>query len=148
MADRSSVTAQADLSSPLADDEDHAFRAVAPPLWVDGRPSSAAFRTSIPFSVFLKSGLVAGDIQQSGTEVVRLLDAGRLGGINPLSAVVGFNCGAARKIGFDTRLERTCDEHVSHANVYFDGGGALPSKSEARKLARLASRCVIREPVA
>jgi hypothetical protein len=107
------------------------YRLITTPDWwvsAEQRPSSAAFDEP-KFSVNIAS-------LTSIDETVRRLSV-ELG--RPKGGVVEFNCGRARQLGFDARLE--ADENypanAAHAHVYFAGG----SSNRKRNARRLAKEC-------
>jgi hypothetical protein len=100
--------------------------------WVaeEKRPSSAAF-TFPSFSVDVAS--LAGGPEHT------------LGHLPAGSGLVAFNCGAARALGFDARLEPDPQhpENAAHANVYC----SLPTSQRKKRAQQLVGLCqVIREP--
>ena len=112
---------------PVVDDKEDLFRGITTVAWwveEEGRPSSAAFKHP-DFSVDV--------VSLAGSHIHTL------GHLPPGSGVVQFNCGAARLIGFTTRLEPDPEQpgNHAHANVY------NPEKpSQRKKMAqRLASTC-------
>jgi len=118
---------------PQVDAAEDLFRGITTEAWwvvEKGRPSSAAFRHP-DFS----------------TDVVSMAQtpAFTLAHLPPGSGLVQFNCGAARAIDFDARLEPDPEnpENHAHANVY-----SLHSTSQRKKAAqRLAALCtVVQEP--
>jgi hypothetical protein len=135
---------------PAAEGGDHVFRVVHPTHWEDGQLTSLPFKINRPFSVFLQSKL--GDsVDTAGAACVDLLAAGKLGGLDQDSGVVGFGCEAAADLGFSTHLEREPHEHPSHAHVYaVDETGQPMSnsrlKKKARDLRKLAKNHIVRGP--
>jgi hypothetical protein len=117
---------------PPVDAAEDLFRGITTEDWwvaEEGRPSSAAFRHP-DFS----------------TDVVSLAGtpAFTLGHLPPGSGLVRFNCGAARAIGFDARLEADPENpgNHAHANVY-----SLHSTSQRKKAAqKLVVLCTIVQP--
>lgn len=115
---------------PEVDASENLFRAILYPQWwarQRNRPSSAAFDDEV-FSVDIAS-------RTTSAETLSRFRAG--------SGLVQFNCGEARKLGFDTRDEPDPQypQNVAHAHVYFDG-----TRSQRKKRARqLADACEILE---
>jgi hypothetical protein len=123
----------ASTPGPEVADHDDVYRGITTPSWwvaEEGRPSSAAFRHP-RFSVDVVS--LAG----SPEHTLSHLPVG--------SGLVSFNCGAARQIGFVTRLERDAmhPDNSAHANVY-----SSPSSSKRKVMAqKLVGLCtLVREP--
>jgi hypothetical protein len=93
---------------------------------VPPRPRSAAFRKR------KFSANIAREIGLEGA-VRHLCDVL----MSPQGAVVSFNCGRARELGFDARreLDAHYPENTAHANVYSDGSTS-DLKRSAKQLAR------------
>jgi hypothetical protein len=112
---------------PQVDAAEDLFRGITTDDWwvaEEGRPSSAAFRHP-DFSVDV--------ISLAGTAAFTLAH------LPPGSGLVQFNCGDARAINFDARLEADPEnpENHAHANVY-----SLHSTSQRKKAAqRLVGLC-------
>ena len=109
---------------PVNDDED-LYRIVTVAAWVaEGVVSTAAFNSDW-FSVDIVS-------RTSGPEE-------SLGRVLGACAVIRFNCGCARGIGYDTRdeLDANAPDNKAHAHVY-----NLASNNERkRRAARLRTAC-------
>jgi len=122
---------EADVRGPQVDSREDLYRAINTPDWwethaVPQRPRSAAFckRT---FSVN-----IASEIGLEGA-IRHLCDVLH----RPDGAIVSFNCGFARQLGFDARREvdEDCPQNTAHANVYYDGS-TNSLKISAKRLAR------------
>ncbi len=103
-----------------------------PDWWVEQekRPSSAAF-TFPSFSVDVAA------LARSPTHTLAHLPAG--------CGLVAFNCGQARALGFNARLEPDSEQpqNTAHANVYCD----LPTNQRKKRAQKLVALCrVILEP--
>lgn len=115
---------------PLVDDAEDAYRAILYPWqWVEhlDRPSSAAFDEEV-FSADLAS--------RTTPEQTR-------GRFRFVLELVAFNCGGARRIGFETRdeIDALHPENTAHAHVYLIGYRDLSSKQRKAKARRLADLC-------
>lgn len=134
-----------------ADLGEFAFRAISPAKehWTGDRPTGNAFRASRPLSVLLQSKLDS-DRNAAGQLTVQAVAAGELGGVNPDSAVVGFECDLASALGYQTYIERGPDEHPAHGHTYHLAEGnqyhTKPSKAVSKKLALLAAQHIVRMP--
>jgi len=122
---------------PQVDPVEGLYRAIHLRQWWNGevtppRPRSAAFNWP-SFSVN-----IASIIGEAGA--IRHLEQ-VLG--CPEGAIVAFNCGLARGLGFDARRERDpkYPNNDAHANVYFEGLNST-RKKQAKKLAREHCRTV------
>ena len=109
------------------------YRGLSTPQWwvaEEKRPSSAAFRFPV-FSVDLAS--LAGSPETT------------LAHLPKGSGLVSFNCGGARALGFDARLEIDPNhpDNKAHANVY----SGHPSSQRKRMAQKLVALCtVVAEP--
>ncbi len=127
-------------AGPPVPDSENAYRAIlAQSQWNYEKdcPSSAAFDDDY-FSVELSSRTLPSEI------VERKRRQGKT-----VLFVVQFNCGEARKIGFDTRDERddVDPDNIAHAHVYNTwygelGLGGKQRKGKARLLCSLCSKVV------
>lgn len=129
----------ADARGLQVDPAEDLYRAIHTPDWWEAdadppRPRSAAFRKR-EFSANIASII---GLQGAIYHLVNVLK-------NPSGAIVLFNCGFARGLGFDARREVDPDypENAAHANVYYDGRtGDLK-----RSAKRLAHECrTVRRP--
>jgi len=125
---------------PQVDRVEGLYRAIHLREWWNGevvppRPRSAAFNWP-SFSVNIASRIGEPGAVRHLEEVLRC----------PQGALVEFNCGVARDLGFDARKESDpkYPENDAHANVYFDGPNGI-RKKHAKKLAREHCR-VVRSP--
>lgn len=114
----------------MVDDAEDAYRAILYPWqWVEhlNPPSSAAFDEEV-FSVDLASQTTPKQTRARFNVVLQL---------------VAFNCGEARRIGFETRdeLDASHPDNKAHAHVYLIGYGNLGAKQRKAKARRLADAC-------
>jgi len=124
----------AEARGPQVDAVEDLYRAIHTPDWWEAdagppRPRSAAFRKR-QFSVNIASMI---GLQRAIEHLVSVLNS-------PDGAIVVFNCGYARGLGFDARRETDPNhpENTAHANVYYDG-----STSDLKRSAkRLAHECL------
>lgn len=129
----------ADARGPQVDPADDLYRAIHTPDWWEAdadppRPRSAAFRKR-QFSVNIASII---GLQGAIEHLVRVLKS-------PNGAIVLFNCGFARGLGFDPRreIDENHPDNTAHANVYYDGSTGDLKKSAKR----LADECqTVHEP--
>lgn len=116
----------AEERGPAIEDAESLYRCITcPEWWHDGRPSSAAFK-SPKFSVNVAS------LTTLDATIALMHDVLEC----PNGGIVAFECGFARQLGYDPRLERDerHPENGAHAHVYFDGSPSQRMKS-AKKLA-------------
>lgn len=126
------TNARPQLSGATVDDAEHLYRAILYPLqWAEGqdRPSTAAFDEEV-FSVDIASRTTPDRTKARFRFVLKLVE---------------FNCGQARRIGFETRDERdpSFPENDAHANVYFLDYQATGESQRKKKARRLAELCRI-----
>ena len=121
----------ADARGPQVDAAENLYRAIHLSRWWNGevappRPRSAAFNWP-KFSVN-----IASEIGEKGAvrHMVEVLGC-------PEGAIVSFNCGQARDLGFNARRELDEDypENKAHAHVYYDGSNSS-RKVRAKRLAK------------
>ncbi len=119
----------ADARGPAVPDADTLYRVIVPKaaaVWFpDGVLSSAAFN----YPVFSADIARLSTVEQT------------LARWEPGSVVIAFNCGDARALGFDARLEPE-QGNDSHANVYCDH----PPKERKRRARQLAETCSLLAP--
>ena len=116
-------------AGPQVDSAEDLYRLITTPDWwvaEQERPSSAAFDEP-KFSVNVASLTTVPETTRQLHEDLRKPDGG----------IVSFNCGRARELGFDAKLERdkTFPDNAAHAHVYY-GGSRNSRKKNAKKLAR------------
>ncbi len=122
---------------PEVDSQEDLYRAIhTPSWWIAGRAyplSSAAFSWPC-FSVNIASLMSFDEALRHLHEVMK----------SPKGGIVAFNCGDARKLGFNPRQEPdpVYPENKAHANVYSDGTDSH-RKARAKKLARSFCRVVL-----
>jgi hypothetical protein len=124
---------------PQVDAIEDLYRAIHVSDWWEAdanppRPRSAAFRKR-KFSANIASEIGLTGAIRHLCEVLQ----------SPQGAIVSFNCGRARQLGFDARreLDEQFLQNAAHANVYYDG-----STSDLKRSAKqLACECeTIHEP--
>lgn len=121
--------AEGDARGPQVDAKEDLYRMITTKTWwvADaGRPSSAAFDEP-KFSVNVASRTTVDETIQQLTDVLS----------KPNGGLVVFNCGEARELGFDARLEldEQYPKNTAHAHVYYEGSGNSRKKN-ARQLAK------------
>lgn len=128
----------ADARGPQVDPAEDLYRAIHLSDWwnkkvAPPRPRSAAFNWP-KFSVNIASLIGEARAIRHLEEVLHCPDG----------AVVAFNCGIARNLGFDARQELDPEYPENTANAYFDGSNSS-RKTQAKKIAR--EHCwVVRQP--
>ena len=130
----------ADARGPQVDAAEDLYRAIHLSQWWNGgvtppRPRSAAFNWP-KFSVNIASEI---GVEGAVKHMIDVLDC-------PAGAIVAFNCGRARELGFDARreLDEKHRENKAHAHFYYDGSNSS-RKTRAKKLAKYHCRTV-RQP--
>ena len=130
----------ADGRGPQVDPAEDLYRAIHRLDWWNAdvsppRPRSAAFNWP-RFSVSIASEIGEDGAIRHLEEVLH----------SPQGAIVAFNCGDARTLGFDTRreLDPHHPQNTAHAHVYYDGSNSS-RKTRAKKL--VTNHCrTVREP--
>lgn len=120
--------AAGDARGPEVDAKEDLYRMITTKTWWvagEGRPSSAAFDEP-KFSVNVAS---LTSVDESLRQLREVLG-------KPNGGLVVFNCGEARDLGFDARLEldEQYPNNTAHAHVYYEGGEGR--KKKARQLAK------------
>lgn len=128
---------EADARGPQVDADEALYRLITTPDWwvaEQKRPSSAAFDEP-KFSVNVASLSTVEETRQQLHDNLK----------RPEGGIVSFQCGRARELGFDARLERdeAFPNNKAHAHVYYDG----TRNSRKKNARRLAQECqLILEP--
>lgn len=122
---------------PVVADAEDLYRAIPIAAWWVGdppRPSSAAFHNP-SFSTNIASLMT---VSQAVDHMTQVLHA-------PHGAIVAFNAGESKQLGFDPRqeLDPAQPTNMAHANVYSDGG----SSERKRRARRLVDKCwIVHQP--